>query len=152
MNFPVNFAKFLKALLKEHLRPTASALWYKKECNGAIAKYSYTTFTLDATITDSKLIHICFQTSSNIYPFPTVYTRLWKRNNDCFQFSRLYLFMIMTGARWSMICSRILRFHLFILQNYISYWKLKAVKNHYGNFYVFIFIRFSSKSVLISKI
>ena len=44
--------------------------------------------------------------SYNIYPFPTVYTRLWKHNNDCFQFSGLHLFIIIIGARWSMICSK----------------------------------------------
>ena len=67
-----------------------------------------TTFTLKPTITDLKLIWICFKTSSNnIYPFSTVYTRFWKRNNDCFQFSQLHLSMIMiTGARWSVKCSK----------------------------------------------
>ena len=36
-----------------------------------------TAFTLKLTITDLKLIRICFKTSSNnIYPFPTVYNRL----------------------------------------------------------------------------
>ena len=64
----------------------------------------YTTITLEPTITNLKSIRICFKTSSNnIYPFPTVYTRLWKRNNDCFQFSWLHLPMIMTGAWWYMI-------------------------------------------------
>ena len=59
-----------------------------------------TTFTLEPTITDLKLIWICFMTSSNnIYAFSTVYTRLWKRINLCYQFSRLHLSMIMTGAR-----------------------------------------------------
>ena len=43
------------------------------------------------------------------------------------------------------ICT-ILRFQLFTLQNH------KSLKNHYGNFYVFLFIRFRSKSVLIYKI
>ena len=58
----------------------------------------YTTFTLEPTITDLKLIWICFMTSSNnIYAFSTVYTR--KRINLCYQFSRLHLSMIMTGAR-----------------------------------------------------
>ena len=42
--------------------------------------------------------------------------------------------------------STILRFQLFTLQN------RKSLKNHYGNFYVFLFIRFCSKSVLIYKI
>ena len=38
---------------------------------------TYTTFTLEPTITDLKLIRLCFKTSSNnICPFPTVYTRL----------------------------------------------------------------------------
>ena len=61
---------------------------------------TYTTFTLEPTITDLKLIQLCFKTSSNnICPFPTVYTRFGKRKNDCFQFSRLQLSMIMTGAR-----------------------------------------------------
>ena len=73
------------------------------------------SFTLEPAVTDLKLIRICFKTNSNnIHQFPTVYTRLWKRNNDYFQFSRLHLSMIMTGARWSMICaseiSKILRF------------------------------------------
>ena len=64
-----------------------------------------TTFTLEPTITDLKLIWICFKTSRNdIYLFPTVSTRLWKRNNDCFQFSCLHLSMIIVSARWSMIC------------------------------------------------
>ena len=59
-----------------------------------------TTFTLEPTITDLKLIWICFKTTSNnIYLFPTFYARLWKRNDDRFQFSRLHLPMIMTGAR-----------------------------------------------------
>ena len=57
-------------------------------------------FTQEPTITDSTLIGIWFKTSSNnIYPFATVYTRLWKRNNDCFQFSPLHLYMIMTGTK-----------------------------------------------------
>ena len=66
--------------------------------------------TFTPTIPDLKLIRICFKTSSNnIYWFPTVYTRLWKRNNDRFQFSRLHLPMITTGARWSMVCSKCCR-------------------------------------------
>ena len=64
----------------------------------------YMTFTLEPTFTNSKLIRIWFKTSSdNIYPFPTVDTRLRKRNNDCFQFSRLHLYIIMTGAK---VCSK----------------------------------------------
>ena len=46
--------------------------------------------------------------------------------------------------------SKLLGFQLFTLQNYKSF-KMKTVKNNYGNFYVF-FIRFRSKSVVIAKI
>ena len=82
----------------------------------------YTTFTLESIITDSKLIWICFKTSSNsIYPFPTVYTRLSKRN-DYFQFSRLHLYMIVTAAQMHAQnaatmpeISRMLRLQLFTL-------------------------------------
>ena len=38
--------------------------------------FSYAVFTLEPTILDSKLIWICVKMRSNIYPFPTVYTRL----------------------------------------------------------------------------
>ena len=59
---------------------------------------------------DLKLIWICFKTSSkNIYLFPAVYSKLWKRNNDCFQLSRLRFSMIMTDAQWSMIRLRHMR-------------------------------------------
>ena len=96
--------------------------------NKNIFLWFYTTFTLEPTIADLKLIWISFKTSgNNIYQFPTVYGRLWKRNNDCFQFSGLHLSLIMTdaGDLWytqnaaSMFeISRILRFQLFTLQNY----------------------------------
>ena len=119
----------------------------------------HTTFTLEPTITDLKLIRICFKTSSNnIYPFPTVYTRLWKRNNDCFQFSLLHLSMIMIYDMLKILqgCLKFLEYYVFNCLHYkiISHPKLKTktVKNHYGNFYVFLFIRFRSKSALISKI
>ena len=60
----------------------------------------YTTFTLESPIKNSKLIRICFKTSSiNIYSFLIVYTRLQKRDNDCFQFSRLHLSMIKNSVR-----------------------------------------------------
>ena len=79
-----------------------------------------TTFTLEPTITDLKLIRICCKTSSNnIYPFPTVYTRWWKRN-DSFRFSGLRFSMIMTDAQ-DIEISRILCFQLFTLKNYKSF-------------------------------
>ena len=90
---------------------------------------TYTTLTLEPTITDLKLIRICFKLgSNNIYPFPTVYTRLSKRNNDRFQFSRLHLPIVQNATRMSEI-SRILRFQLFKLQNYQSY----KTQNENGN-------------------
>ena len=56
-----------------------------------LLKLFNTTFTLEPTFTDLNLIRICFKTSINIYPFPVVDTRLWKCNNDHFQFSHLHL-------------------------------------------------------------
>ena len=48
--------------------------------------------------------------------------------------------------------SRLLRFQLFTLQTYKSVrTQNKNGKNDYGNFYGFLFIRFCSISVLISK-
>ena len=90
---------------------------------------TYTTLTLEPFITDLKLIRICFKLSSNnIYPFPAVYTRLSKRNNDRFQFSRLHLPIVQNATRMSEI-SRILRFQLFKLQNYQSF----KTQNENGN-------------------
>ena len=155
--FLLNISKFLRTSAN-------GCFWFfKTSTEHRWATASVTTFTLEPTITDLKLIWIYFKTSSNnIYPFPTVCTRLWKRNNDCFQFSRLHLSMIMTRTRWSMKlqmlqgCLKSLEYYVFNCLHFkiISHSKLKskAAKNHYGNFYVFLLVRFRSKSVLISKI
>ena len=53
-------------------------------------------------------------------------------------------------------CLKSLEYYVFNCLHYkiISHSKLKTktVKNQYGNFYVFLFIRFRSESVLIPKI
>ena len=120
----------------------------------------HTTFTLEPTITDLKLIRICFKTSSNsTYPLPTVYTRLWKRSNDN-EFTLVCdndeCTVIYDMLKMLQGCLKFLENYIFNCLHYkiISHSKLKTktVKNHYGNFYVFLFIRFRSKSALISKI
>ena len=60
------------------LKITSILLQFEQKRNNLIPHcFLHTTFTLQPTIMDLKLIRICFKTSSNnVYPFPTVYTRL----------------------------------------------------------------------------
>ena len=94
---------------------------------------------------DLKLIRVCFKTSSNIYPFPTVYTRFRKRNNVIYDMLKMLLRYLKSLEYYVFNC---------LYYKIISHSKLKTktAKNHYGNFNVFLFIHFRSKSVLIFKI